>query len=67
MFEPGCTDRIKLGLIVLLQLVYVFTTQSALRLLLPYRTQTLPSADGSPRLAADLDVVMGSEVSISSR
>jgi len=63
-FVPSFVDRLLLGMLVLMQLTYVFATQAALRLLLPYRGQELPSVSGSPRLAADLDVVMGTEVMI---
>jgi len=56
-----------LGQLVLMQFVYVFTTQAALQLLLSYRGQDLPSRTGDPRLAADLDVVMGNDLSIDGR
>ena len=63
-FVPSLGHHFALSSIVLLQLVYVFSTQAALQLLLPYRVQPIPSQTGDPRLAADLDVVMGSSVVI---
>jgi len=63
-FVPSICHRLSLALVVLLQLVYVFSTQAALRLLLPYGVQSIPSQTGAPRLAADLDVVMAHVVVI---